>query len=169
MDKNELLSGAAEDNADKRISQGTAEAAGAGDSREEAATDLGKFQSVGALLTAYKSLEAEFTRRSQRLKELEEGNKTRTKAAPSPESGTDGGAEIAVTESGGKAAEVTPAGNINMLGESVKNAVIEEYLRTVASGKSVPLIVGGVSSAAPKQAPKTVKEAGALVKTFLKN
>ncbi len=34
--------------------------------------DLGKFKSVAALMEAYNSLQAEFTRRSQRLKELEE-------------------------------------------------------------------------------------------------
>ena len=36
------------------------------------APDLGKFKSVAALMEAYNSLQAEFTRRSQRLKELEE-------------------------------------------------------------------------------------------------
>lgn len=36
-----------------------------------ASTDLGKFRDVNALLKAYSSLQAEFTRRSQRLKELE--------------------------------------------------------------------------------------------------
>ena len=36
-----------------------------------AAARLGKFKSVDALLNAYNSLEAEFTRRSQRLRELE--------------------------------------------------------------------------------------------------
>ena len=38
---------------------------------EQVAADLGKFKDVKALLNAYNSLEAEFTRRSQRLKELE--------------------------------------------------------------------------------------------------
>ena len=38
---------------------------------EKVSTDLGKFRSVDALLRAYEALEAEFTRRSQRLKELE--------------------------------------------------------------------------------------------------
>ena len=38
---------------------------------EQVSTDLGKFRSVDALLRAYEKLEAEFTRRSQRLKELE--------------------------------------------------------------------------------------------------
>ena len=38
---------------------------------EKVSTDLGKFRNVDALLRAYEALESEFTRRSQRLKELE--------------------------------------------------------------------------------------------------
>ncbi|MBQ8296097.1 MAG: hypothetical protein IJX87_06695 [Clostridia bacterium] len=38
---------------------------------EDGSTVLGKFKSVDALMNAYGSLQAEFTRRSQRLKELE--------------------------------------------------------------------------------------------------
>lgn len=50
--------------------------ASAGEDRDraapaEASTELGKFKDVSALLKAYGSLQAEFTRRSQRLKELE--------------------------------------------------------------------------------------------------
>ncbi|MDE6667500.1 MAG: hypothetical protein K2K38_04025 [Clostridia bacterium] len=148
---NKILSEAKKENAENIALQVTAEAAEA--EKNTAATELGKFESVSALLAAYKSLEAEFTRRSQRLKELEEGNKARgvpDEGAPSQES-THG---------------VSTAQNLD---ESVKNAVIEEYLKTVAIGKSVPLIVGGVSSAAPKFTPKTVKEAGALAEKFLKN
>ena len=141
----EILSEAKKENAEDTTLQATAETAEA--EKKSAATELGKFESVSALLAAYKSLEAEFTRRSQRLKELEEGNKAHDDSAPSRES-YDG---------------------VSGLDESVKNAVIEEYLKTVASGKRVPLIVGGVSSAAPKFAPKTVKEAGALAEKFLKN
>ncbi|MDE7082478.1 MAG: hypothetical protein K2O89_02085 [Clostridia bacterium] len=147
-----VLSEVKKENAGDTILQVTADAAEA--EEDFAATELGKFGSVRALLAAYKSLEAEFTRRSQRLKELEEGNKahSETDGAPSRESAAKG--------------EAQSAGNID---ESVKNAIIGEYLRTVASGKSVPLIVGGVSSAAPKFAPKTVKEAGALAEKFLKD
>ena len=141
------LSEANKDNAENTNAQVTADTAEA--EKDTAAAELGKFESVSALLAAYKSLEAEFTRRSQRLKELEEGNKAHTDGcAPSRES-SEG---VAVT-----------------IDEGVKNAVIEEYLKTVAIGKSVPLIVGGVSSAAPRCAPKTVKEAGALAEKFLKN
>ena len=39
--------------------------------RKDGATALGKFKDVDALLAAYNNLEAEFTRRSQRLRELE--------------------------------------------------------------------------------------------------
>ena len=39
--------------------------------QEEASTVLGKFKDVDALVRAYSSLQAEFTRRSQKLKELE--------------------------------------------------------------------------------------------------
>ena len=38
---------------------------------EKVSTDLGKFRSVDALVKAYEALQSEFTRRSQRLKELE--------------------------------------------------------------------------------------------------
>ncbi len=115
----------------------------------KAAPDTGKFKSVEALMSAYLALEAEFTRRSQRLKELE-GNKAAE--APSPECLSD---EQLVS-----AALGNPA---------VKDRVVGEYLKQVSVGKSVPLIMGGVSCAAPQSTPKSVKEAGALAKNFLKN
>ncbi len=65
------------------VTADTAEA----EQKDTAAQKPGKFESVDALLNAYKSLEAEFTRRSQRLKELEEGNKAQNmpEGAPSPD------------------------------------------------------------------------------------
>lgn len=48
------------------LTEGVAEA-----SEKEASTVLGKFKDVSALERAYESLQAEFTRRSQRLRELE--------------------------------------------------------------------------------------------------
>ena len=42
-----------------------------GDKAQKDSTVLGKFKDVGALARAYNALQAEFTRRSQRLKELE--------------------------------------------------------------------------------------------------
>lgn len=40
--------------------------------------NFGKFQSAEALLKAYQSLEKEFTRRSQKLRELQKAEKTKT-------------------------------------------------------------------------------------------
>lgn len=119
--------------------------------KKMAAAGLGKFGSVDALIAAYSGLEAEFTRRSQRLKELEEGNKAQNmpaEGAPSP-----------------KPEELLAAA---LKDDDVRNAVIGQYLKGLTGGQSVPLVVGGVSSAAPRIAPKTVKEAGTLAQEFLK-
>lgn len=137
----------AEDNLSANFSE-TAEPAEA-DKNDQAAPDTGKFKSVEALMSAYLALEAEFTRRSQRLKELEESKATE---APSPE---------CLDEERLLSAALS--------NKNVKEAVVGEYLKTVLDGKSVPLMVGGVSCAAPHSAPKSVKEAGALAKQFLKN
>ncbi len=123
---------------------------------ENAAAEIGNFKSADALLKAYLNLEAEFTRRSQRLKELEQANKAHkmpTDGAPSPISEEDRGEFV-------KAA---------LSDESVKRAVVEEYLKAVAQNKGIPLIVGGVSAPTPKAAPKSVSEAGRLAERFLKN
>ena len=53
------------------------------ESMESGSTDLGKFKDVNALMQAYKSLQAEFTRRSQRLKKCEEELENRGHAARS--------------------------------------------------------------------------------------
>ena len=120
-----------------------------------AAAELGKFQSVDALYSAYRALEAEFTRRSQRLKELEYMNKAQT----TPEGGAPSCGEL-------NGEELLKAA---LADESVKEAVISEYVKTLSANKGVPLISGGVSPAAPRTPLKSVKEAGALAQRFLKN
>lgn len=136
------------DNLNEGISEAT-DTAEAVKNEEKSANAYGKFNSVEALLSAYLSLEAEFTRRSQRLKELEE---SKADGAPSHgEQDTDGLLK-AVLENG-----------------NVRDAVISEYLKSVFAGKSVPIIVGGVACSAPQSVPKSVKEAGSLAKQFLKN
>ncbi len=148
-------------NAEENVIQATAETAQA--EENIAAAGLGKFKSVDALMNAYLSLEAEFTRRSQRLRELEEESKAHT--PQSTENGNAGEeAPSPITENtGGRLLEAALADS------GVREAVIGEYLKTVASNRSIPLIVGGVSSPAPKAMPKTVREAGALAESFLKN
>ena len=138
---------ATEDNFDEKLTE-TAEPAKA-ENMQNAAPDTGKFKSVEALMSAYLALEAEFTRRSQRLKELEE---SKAVEAPSPE-----------------CLDKEKLLSAALANSSVREAVVGEYLKTVFSGKSVPLIIGGVSCAAPQSSPKSVKEAAALAKQFLKN
>lgn len=130
----------------------TAEAAEA-EHGNNAASVLGKFKDVQTLMQAYTDLEAEFTRRSQRLKELENGNKAETEP--------DG-------------AEASPSRQDELLkralsDDKVRDAVIGEYLKGVAEGKGVTLLSGGGGVSAPRAVPKSVKEAGRLASEFLKN
>ena len=151
---------------ENQVTADTAQAEG-----NTAAAGLGKFKSVDALMNAYLSLEAEFTRRSQRLKELEEGSKARS-LPQSADGVTDTqNAQSAENEAPSQSAENSKAELLQaaLADSGVREAVIGEYLKTVASNKSIPLIVGGVSSPAPKAMPKTVREAGALAERFLKN
>ncbi len=151
---------------ENQVTADTAQAEG-----NTAAAGLGKFKSVDALMSAYLSLEAEFTRRSQRLKELEEGSKARS-LPQSADGVTDTqNAQSAENEAPSRSAENSKAELLQaaLADSGVREAVIGEYLKTVASNKSIPLIVGGVSSPAPKAMPKTVREAGALAERFLKN
>lgn len=151
---------------ENQVTADTAQAEG-----NTAAAGLGKFKSVDALMSAYLSLEAEFTRRSQRLKELEEGSKARS-LPQSADGVTDTqNAQSAENEAPSQSAENSKAELLQaaLADSGVREAVIGEYLKTVASNKSIPLILGGVSSPAPKAMPKTVREAGALAERFLKN
>ena len=76
--------------AEQAAAQAEAEAASvqAGDRKAEAPAQAAlpeKFRSVDALVKAYEALEAEFTRRSQRLRALEQANKApRAQGEPSP-------------------------------------------------------------------------------------
>lgn len=112
-----------------------------------------KFRDLKTLVKAYTELEAEFTRRSQRLRELEKGNKV--EAVP------DG---AAVSPSPQTEDELLKSALSN---GKVRDAVIGEFLKSVAQGGAAPVIAGGGGVAAPKTVPKSVKEAGKLAERFL--
>lgn len=135
-----------------QIDQSTADTAGA--EKDNAAAVLGKFKDVQTLMKAYSDLQAEFTRRSQRLSELEKENKAKS---------TPDGEEVAPSQND---EERLLSAALNC--ERVKDAVIADYLKSVSAPKSVPLLVGGGGVAAPRIAPKSVKEAGRLAQEFLK-
>ena len=127
----------------------TAEAEG----KVQAAAGLGKFKDVQTLMKAYSDLEAEFTRRSQRLKELEQRNKAET--LPDGEK---------VSPSRTEDELVTYA----LSNDKVKDAVIGEYLKGISESKAPTILTGGSGVSAPRVTPKTVREAGRLAREFLK-
>ncbi|MDE7087522.1 MAG: hypothetical protein K2O67_04945 [Clostridia bacterium] len=137
--------------------QVTAETAPA--ENETAAAGIGKFKDVQSLWNAYQALEAEFTRRSQKLKELEANKEVKA-------------AEVAETaETPSQTAEDAGETQIKSpeLSEEVKNAVISEYLNGIFQGRGVPFVTGGGAVAAQRHTPKTLKEAGALAGKLFDN
>ena len=121
------------------------------------APDLGKFKSVDALARAYRELEAEFTRRSQRLKALEEASRADAAApatAPLQQEGSDPPADdalyAAVREN-----------------EEVKRRVVREYLDSL---RTVPLMAGGGAPVrAPAKSVSSIGEASALALGYLRS
>lgn len=72
------------DSSAEQGNKGEATAARALVEQQEGSAALGKFKDVDALMQAYKSLQAEFTRRSQRLKRLEMEAEKREAGAETP-------------------------------------------------------------------------------------
>lgn len=121
--------------------------------KDIAAAGLGKFKDVGTLIKAYSELEAEFTRRSQRLKELENGNKT--EALPDGDKALSSQSDDEFVKRA-------------LSDEKVRDAVIGEYLKSLQTAGGAPVTTGGGGVAAPRSAPKSVREAGRLAREFLK-
>ena len=110
---------------------------------------LGKFKDTAALLSAYNSLQAEFTKRCQRIKELERDALSSDKVvAPDNES------------------ELKQNANIT---EEDKENVLKEYLQGVLSRKQKAVLLDGagigVKTTINRQ--KTIVQAGALAREML--
>lgn len=120
---------------------------------EGAAVDLGKFKSVDALLNAYNSLEAEFTRRSQRLRELE---------------GKQAGENVQPPAGKGETKTETVEGKSSQSFAGAVQEAVEAYL----AGRQAPYIMadGGSFAAAPAARVRSLEEAGRLAQEmFRKN
>lgn len=137
---------------------------------------IGKFASVDALYKAYERLEAEFTRRSQRLKTLEAGaQRTTDETTPqgaSPRS-CDGGEATGGT-SGGPLAERAD-GDLKPQTENKPDGVFSpgggEQKREDDSEAVFPPVkfCRGRALVAPPVRPRTLAEAGELAKIYLKS
>ena len=113
---------------------------------------LGKFKDVNALIHAYNSLQAEFTKRCQRIKELEGTVKTVDKTtAPT---------------------EISVEGNdhLQSITDEDKQQILKEYLKEVVTGKQTAKLLdgSGMGLSTPVTKPKTIAEAGALAIQILK-
>lgn len=112
---------------------------------KEGEVSLGKFKDVDALLNAYNSLQSEFTKRCQKIKELESKMGTGDKTEVPPQSQEENSADGDTTS---------------------KDDVLREYLLDVMKKKSKAIVMdgAGVGVKTPVSRPKTFEEAGSLAK-----
>ena len=113
---------------------------------------LGKFKDVNALLSAYSSLQAEFTKRCQKIKELESALDGSDKALPP------------IPEQVEKLDDAKE--NIS---EQEKQDVLIKYLQGVVERKQKAVLLdgAGVGVKLPVIRPKTIAQASVLAKEFL--
>ena len=118
----------------------------------EKAISLGKFKDVQSLLDAYNSLQAEFTKRCQRLKELEGLSNFDKTENPVPKEVEEG----------------DPTAKKGITDEE-KKAILQDYLKNVLGSKQTAVVIdgAGVGVRTPAEKPKSISEAGMLAKEIL--
>ena len=110
---------------------------------ETSPVSYGKFKDASALLSAYNSLEAEFTKRCQKIKELE--------------------AQLSVADKGS-----TPA-QTDELEEPSKDDILKSYVKEVLLRKQSAIVLDGtgIGVKTPIQRPRTFEQAGKLASEIL--
>ena len=121
-----------------------------GDKKTEVSS--GKFKDAESLFRAYNALEAEFTRRSQRLRELE--GRLDLDKAKAPEQG--GGEEKEKSDEKAQAQIV----------QKPKADFSNEEKAVEIPPAPVKVMGGGAPVAMPPRRPKTIAEAGELARNF---
>lgn len=140
--------------------QATAQTAGAEENKgaEKQAVSLGKFKDAESLLSAYNSLQSEFTKRCQRIKELEgKLAENESKATTQNTSEKTENEQVQAVEVGKKTVD--------------KDDVLKEYLLDVLGKKPKAIVMDGAGAGVktPVSRPKTIEEAGNLAKNLLVN
>ena len=115
--------------------------------QEKSQVSLGKFKDVNALLSAYNSLQSEFTKRCQKIKELEGALESADKQSPA-ETGK---------EEKEKTADIT---------QKEKEEILKEYLQSLLGKRQGAIVLdgAGVGVKTPIERPQTIKQAGAIAK-----
>lgn len=126
------------------VEKHTAEAENIIEGENKTEISLGKFKDVSALLCAYNSLQSEFTKRCQKIKELE--------------------GQI------NKAVDAEVKGD-KIINELDREEIVKDYLSAILSSKQKAIVMNndGGSIKAPIDKPKSIREAGMLAKNILKN
>lgn len=117
----------------------------------DASVSLGKFKDVNALLNAYNSLQSEFTKRCQRIKELEaEKIAAVDKDPPTEKSDKTDDRILGITE-------------------EEKESFLKGYLKEIIGARSKAIVMDdlGTGVKTPVNKPRTVEEAGILAKEIL--
>lgn len=119
----------------------------------EEQVSLGKFKDVNALLHAYNSLQAEFTKRCQRIKELEGAQNVEKATAPT-------NSEVQCSD------EKVSTG----ITDKDKEQILKDYLKGLLGAKQQAVILDGVGGGinTPISRPKSLAEAGKLAQEILK-
>ena len=114
---------------------------------------LGKFKDVDALMSAYNSLQAEFTKRCQRIKELESAIVSADKVNPT---------EIKVETTTQKEQDTTLKS---------QDDAIKDYLKDLFGRRRSAIVLdsSGLGVRTPVSRPRTVRAAGELAKELLGN
>lgn len=115
---------------------------------------LGKFKDVSALKSAYDSLQAEFTKRCQRIKELEDSLKADKEKSPAE---SDKGIELKGMSTGITQAE--------------KEEILKGYLKDLLLAKQQAIVMdnSGIGLKAPVEKPKTIEQASIFAKEIFNN
>ena len=127
-----------------------------GDKKSE--VSFGKFKDAESLVNAYNSLQSEFTKRCQKIKELE------GKLAESENKTT--------TQNINEKSENEQAQAVEVGEKRVdKDDVLKEYLLDVLGKKPKAIVMDGAGAGVktPVSRPKTIEEAGNLAKNLLVN
>ncbi len=126
----------------------------------EKEVSLGKFKDISALLSAYNSLESEFTKRCQKIKELEEKVKMVDKENSTRENAPKDNSPIIESQEDKTIKSIT---------KEEKEEIVKGYLKEILSSKSSAIVLDeiGTGVKSPTNKPKTIEQAGELAKEFL--
>ena len=110
---------------------------------------LGKFKDTTALLSAYNSLQAEFTKRCQRIKELEK--------------------QVLVSDKENTPEQTSETPQKADITDKDKEEILKEYLQGVLMRKQSAVILDGAGAGVktPVSKPKTITQAGQLARELL--